>query len=88
MHEMSIALEIIDIVTNSISGNFDGSLVKKINIKLGKLSTIKKKNLNFCFQIAQKKSMLKNARLTFNIIPVIIFCNNCKKKNRNIHSYI
>lgn len=47
MHEMSIALEIIDIVTNSISGNFDGSLVKKINIKLGKLSTIKKKNLNF-----------------------------------------
>ena len=77
MHEMGIALQIIDIATASIPEDMQPARVEKINLKVGKLSAIVKESLNFCFEIASKETPLEGAELFIDEIPVTVRCNTC-----------
>ncbi len=80
MHEMGIALEIIDITIASIPPDSKNSKVKKINVHIGKLSAIAPNSLKFCFDIASKNTILSEAKLSLKIVPVTIKCQQCKTK--------
>jgi len=78
MHEMGIALEIIDIVKSSIPPDTPDARVVKINLQVGRLSAIVAESLRFCFEIAAKDTALSHAELSIEEIPVVAMCKECQ----------
>jgi hydrogenase nickel incorporation protein HypA/HybF len=77
MHEMGIALEIIDIATASIPADLVGAKVARVNLEVGKLSAIVPDSLRFCFSIATKETALEGAELVIDTRPVVAVCKGC-----------
>lgn len=78
MHEMGIALEIIDIAAASIPADLAGVQVKTVNLKVGKLAAIVPESLRFCFAVATKNGPLDGAELVIEEIPVRARCEHCR----------
>ncbi len=77
MHEMGIAMQIIEIATASIPGDMKNSRVQRVNLKVGKLAAIVPDSLHFCFEIASQDTPLADAELVIEEIPVVASCNDC-----------
>ena len=77
MHEMGIAMQIIEIAVASIPVDLKNAQVKKVNIKVGKLSAVVPESLHFCFQIATQDTPLSDAELNIEEIPLRIRCTDC-----------
>jgi hydrogenase nickel incorporation protein HypB len=71
MHEMGIALQIIEIATASIPADAGPVRVEKINLKIGKLAAVVPDSLRFCFDVAVKDTPLDGARLAIEELPVV-----------------
>lgn len=78
MHEMGVAMQIIEIATASIPGDMADAQVEKVNLKVGKLSAIVPDSLRFCFEVAAQDTPLAGAELVINEIPVKARCNDCR----------
>jgi len=77
MHEMGIAMQIIDIAKASIPENMKGTRIEKVNLQIGKLSAVVPTSLTFCFEIAAKDTPLEGAELNIDEVPVKAKCNKC-----------
>ncbi len=77
MHEMGLALEIIDITTASIPADMAGARVERINLTVGKLSAVVPESLRFCFQVASRDTAVAGAELHIEEIPVVARCKQC-----------
>lgn len=77
MHEMGIAMQIIEIATASIPADMEGARVVRVNLKVGKLSAIVPDSLHFCFEVAAKDTLLEGATLAIEELPVVARCNDC-----------
>ncbi|MBF0118657.1 MAG: hydrogenase maturation nickel metallochaperone HypA [Desulfobacterales bacterium] len=78
MHEMGIALQIIDIVKSAIPSH--DIKVKKVNLKIGKLSAVVPESLRFCFDVVKKETPLSNAILYVEETPVVLKCKQCNNQ--------
>ncbi len=78
MHEMGIALQIIEIATESIPKDLDGVKVARVNLKVGKFSAVVPESLRFCFEVASKETALEGAELVIEEIPVVARCRDCE----------
>ena len=78
MHEMGIAMQIIEIATASIPENMAHARVERINLKVGKLSAIVADSLRFCFEVAVKDTALEGTELAIEEIPVVAKCRSCE----------
>jgi hydrogenase nickel incorporation protein HypA/HybF len=76
MHELSIALEIVDQVTVYIE-NAKLNKVYEVEIDIGLLSGVDKENLNFMLPFAVKGSLIENALFKFNTIKGKANCLAC-----------
>jgi len=77
MHEMGIALQIIDIATASIPPDAGNVRVEKVNLKIGKLAAVVPASLRFCFEVAVKDTPLDGATLAITELPVVARCKDC-----------
>jgi hydrogenase nickel incorporation protein HypA/HybF len=77
MHEMGIALQIIDIATASIPSDMRSGRVERVNLKIGKLSAVVPDSLRFCFDIVSKDTPLAGAELAIEETPVVARCKDC-----------
>jgi hydrogenase nickel incorporation protein HypA/HybF len=77
MHEMDIAMEIINIAVASIPSDNIDARVTRVNLQVGRLSAVIPNNLRFCFNIAAKDTPLEGAELNIEEIPVEACCNDC-----------
>jgi hydrogenase nickel incorporation protein HypA/HybF len=77
MHEMGIALQIVEIATASIPPDLDNSRVARVNLKVGKLAAIVPDSLRFCFSVAVKDTPLDGAELAIEELPVVARCKDC-----------
>ena len=77
MHEMGIALQIIEIATASIPLDAGPVRVEKIRLKIGKLAAVVPDSLRFCFDIAVKDTPLEGAKLAIEELPVVAKCKDC-----------
>jgi hydrogenase nickel incorporation protein HypA/HybF len=84
MHELSIAMSIIELVEEE-SAKHGGAQVTAVHIKLGELSGVVKEALLGSFELACEQTAFTNARLVVEDIPVRIFCRNCDSQ-RSIRS--
>ena len=76
MHELSIALEIVDQITDFVSIS-KLNKVYKIEIDIGELSGVDKENLSFMLPFAVKGSIIENAIISFNSIKGKANCLVC-----------
>ena len=77
MHEMGVAMQIIEIATASIPTDMQHVRVARVNLKVGKLAAIVPDSLRFCFEIAAQETPLAGADLVIEELPVLARCNDC-----------
>jgi len=77
MHEMGIAMQIVEIASASIPADIDNVRVERINLKVGKLTAVVPESLRFCFQIVAQETPFCDADLNIEEIPIIAKCNDC-----------
>ncbi|MCU0560503.1 MAG: hydrogenase maturation nickel metallochaperone HypA [Desulfobacterales bacterium] len=80
MHEMGIALQIIEIATASIPPELGPQKVEKVNLKIGKLAAVVPDSLRFCFEIASRETPLAGAELAIEETPVVARCKACNER--------
>ena len=77
MHELSIALNMVDIAAETVRKN-GGGRVAALYMKLGMLSGVAKDALLFSWQLACADTALEGSRLVIEEIPVVGRCPVCE----------
>ena len=77
MHEMGIAMQVVEIATASIPEHLKNSRVQGVYLKIGKLSSVVPDSLRFCFDIVSKDTAIAGAVLYIDEIPVTARCKSC-----------
>jgi len=80
MHEMGIAMQIIEIAGASIPSDMMHVKVTRVNLKVGKLAAVVPESLRFCFDIVAKDTVLAGAELVIEEIPIKARCKVCRKE--------
>ena len=79
MHELSIALSILDIAADE-SERRGGAAVTAIHIKLGPLSGVVKQALESAYELARESSPFADSRLVIEETPVTVRCKVCRSE--------
>lgn len=80
MHEMGIALQIVEIATASLPEDLGHGRVEKVNLKIGKLAAVVPESLRFCFEVAVKDTPLAGAKLAIEEVSVVARCKACNQE--------
>jgi len=75
MHELSIALSILDLVAEE-AGRHDGRIAA-VHLKLGPLSGVVKEALVSAFQLAREGTPQEQTELVVEEVPVVAYCSGC-----------
>ncbi len=79
MHEMSIALSIVEGASEEALRH-QGSKVGAVRLQLGQLSGVVKEALLFSYELACQGTMLEGSVLEIEEIPATIFCRKCNEE--------
>jgi hydrogenase nickel incorporation protein HypA/HybF len=79
MHELSIALSILDIASEE-SERRGGVAVKAIHVRLGPLAGVVREALLSAFELARESSDFADSRLVIEDVPVVAYCRECDAK--------
>ena len=78
MHELSIAMSMIDMANEEVLRR-GGGRVAVLHLKLGPLSGVVKEALEFSYQIACLGTSLEGSQLIIEDVPVRIHCAKCRQ---------
>ena len=78
MHELSIAISIIDVAAEELARQ-GGGRVEAVHLKLGPLSGVVREALLSAYDLACEQSPLQGSQLEIQDVPVEIFCDYCGK---------
>jgi len=84
MHELSIALSILDMAQEEAERR-GGVRVEAIHLKLGPLSGVVKEALLSAYDLARERTSLEYCRLVIEEIPILVYCEQCRDQ-RQVHS--
>jgi len=76
MHELSIALSIVDAAAE-VAARRGAAQVKAVHLKLGPLSGVVKDALLFSYGVACEGTALAGSRLLIEDVPVVAYCPQC-----------
>jgi hydrogenase nickel incorporation protein HypA/HybF len=79
MHELSVALGILDIVTEEAERQ--GGRVVLIHLKLGPLSGVVKEALLSAYSLAREGTLLEQAELVIEEVPLVAYCPVCSARH-------
>ena len=75
MHELSIALSILDLAAEEAERH--GGRVAAVHLKLGPLSGVVKEALLAAYDLAREGSGLEGAALVIEEVPLVAYCPAC-----------
>lgn len=78
MHEMTIAVSIVDVVCKKATEE-NASKINNVILEIGELSGVMIDALKFCFEAATKNTLAEGAELKINNIKGKAFCKTCNK---------
>ena len=78
MHELSIALSLIDMASEEAERL--GVQVEVLHLRLGALSGVVREALLFSFDLAAEGTPIAGARLEIEDVPVVVFCPACNEE--------
>jgi len=76
VHELSIAMSIIDIACEE-AHRLAAQRVRAVHLKLGQLSGVVRRALESAYEMAVEQSEISGARLVIEEVPVAIYCRRC-----------
>jgi hydrogenase nickel incorporation protein HypA/HybF len=76
MHEMSIALSIVEMAEEE--ARRQGVQVNAIHLKLGTFSGVVKEALLFSYDLACEGTALEGSHLVIEEVPTVVYCPVCK----------
>lgn len=80
MHELSIALRILEIAAETAAQNGDARILS-IRLKLGELSGVDADALRFSFEVARGGTPQEHTELLIEDVPVRAFCPVCARES-------
>ena len=86
MHELSIALSVIDLVEDTIKGKESVEVVE-VELEIGKLAGIDTQSLITALETASAYTPLNKAHYRIKILPAIAKCKTCGLKF-NLQNYL
>jgi hydrogenase nickel incorporation protein HypA/HybF len=75
MHELSIAMSILDIAAD-VAGHHQGRVIA-VRVKLGPLSGVQKDALGWAFDLAKEDTILTEAELVIDETSLSAYCPAC-----------
>jgi hydrogenase nickel incorporation protein HypA/HybF len=75
MHELSIALSIIELAEEEVSAR--GGVIQAVHLKIGKLSGVLPDALRSSFELASERTALAGSRLVIEEVAVVAYCAKC-----------
>jgi hydrogenase nickel incorporation protein HypA/HybF len=85
MHELSIALSILDLAEEE--GRDRGGRVAAIHVKLGQLCGVVNEALMWAFEMAREGTALSEVELRIEEVPLVIHCTDCAVDQRPATPY-
>lgn len=79
MHELSIALSILDVAAEEAERR-GAAAVMAIHVRIGPLSGVVPEALASAFELAREGSPFPQAELVIEHAPVVLFCPNCQSE--------
>lgn len=76
MHEISIALSLLDIVVNKCQEEGFHS-IHSVKVRVGKASGILPEAFTFALEVAKKDTIARDAEFVIEVVPLGGFCNAC-----------
>lgn len=76
MHEMSLCLSMIDLVSERVRAE-GAHRVLRIKLTIGALGNVEPQALQFCFESAAQGSLVEDAQLDIEVLPGRAFCFDC-----------
>jgi hydrogenase nickel incorporation protein HypA/HybF len=76
MHELSIAMSIVDLAEEEAEQR--GVSISAVHLKLGRLSGVVKTALLSAYEMASEQTALKGSRLIIEEVPVAVYCPQCE----------
>ena len=76
MHEVSIALSLLDIVVNRCREE-GYQAIDSVRIRVGKASGILPEAFTFALEVAKKDTIARDAEFVIEWVPLGGFCNGC-----------
>ena len=86
MHELSIALSMIEQITEESEAR-GGLQVEAVHLRLGVFSGVDKSALVFAYDLACEGTPLEGSRLVIETVPLLIYCPNCKSERTPESTY-
>ncbi len=77
MHELSVALSIVDIAAAEAQRQGDAH-VAVVHLKLGPLAGVVKEALLSAYELACEHSPLAGSRLLIQDVPIVVYCPSCR----------
>ncbi|MFJ1969971.1 hydrogenase maturation nickel metallochaperone HypA [Streptomyces sp. NPDC087903] len=77
MHEMSVALAVIDQVEQAAAQAGDVTAVRSVRLQVGELAGVVADSLSFCFELACAGTVLEGAELVTEAVPGRARCTDC-----------
>ena len=79
MHELSIAMNIVEICTEEAS-KAGAQTVSKVELEIGTISGVIPDALEFSWDVAIRDTPIENARLAISLVQARARCLDCKKE--------
>lgn len=76
MHELSIALSIIEVASAAVERTMTRHVVS-VHVRIGALTAVSSNSLAFHFSEASRNTLLAEARLVITWLPVVVHCPAC-----------
>jgi hydrogenase nickel incorporation protein HypA/HybF len=77
MHEMSVALAVVDQVSEAATRAGDVTAVRSVRLRVGELAGVVPDSLAFCFELACAGTLLEGAELLTEAVPGRARCTPC-----------
>lgn len=76
MHELSIALSMIEQIEEEVAKR-GGGTVETVFVRVGVLSGVDAQALNFAYELAREGTELAGSRLEIEVVPLLVYCAQC-----------
>ena len=77
MHELSLAMNIVEIASEELGRRGGGGIVA-VHLKLGPLAGVMKEALASAFELAREGSLADRATLVIEEAPIVGYCRQCR----------
>ena len=78
MHELSIAMRIVEMVEEEVAAA-GGGTVQRVRLRIGELAGVHEAALRFAFEQAREGTVASTADLSIVHLPVVVFCQGCQQ---------